>query len=224
MANPGSGCRGRRCWAPEPATAELPAHSVNRYQVKRLTVEQTAQLQEADRLSAEAMQLDETGKANEAAPLFEKALKIRRQVLGDDHPDVKVRTRDDMSRLRRPRNCITMLSCAWTRPAGTGKPFARSRRRWKFARDPRRRRLHKHEYAHLYSAFWHIVQRDFHGAEAAMLARHRLLEGEVRGLASDVRLRLKKVGARLRGDGRLHQGGAGVVADRRDRRERLRRR
>jgi CHAT domain-containing protein len=151
-----------------PATAELPAHSVNRYQVKRLTVEQTARLQEADRMSAEAMQLDQTGKVNEAAPLFEKALKIRRQVLGDDHPDLKVRTREDMARLQEAEK---LYNDAVMRLGLAGR-YGEAIRQVDKALEIRSDILGGDDLISTSMlsilSFWHLVQRDFQGAEVVM--------------------------------------------------------
>ena len=53
-----------------------------------LQLAQSAELQEAERLNQQVVQLYRQGKYNEAIPLAEKALAIREKVLGQEHPDV----------------------------------------------------------------------------------------------------------------------------------------
>ncbi|MEH1800478.1 MAG: tetratricopeptide repeat protein, partial [Nostoc sp.] len=49
---------------------------------------QSAQLAEAERLNEQAIKLYNEGKYSEAIPLAERALAIRKQILGEEHPDV----------------------------------------------------------------------------------------------------------------------------------------
>jgi tetratricopeptide (TPR) repeat protein len=52
------------------------------------STQQSAELQEAERLNQQVLQLYQQGKYNEAIPLAEKALAIREKLLGKEHPDV----------------------------------------------------------------------------------------------------------------------------------------
>ncbi|MDB9314662.1 tetratricopeptide repeat protein, partial [Spirulina sp. CS-785/01] len=52
------------------------------------TSEQNPQLAEAERLNQQVEQLYQAGKYEEAIPLAERALEIRQQVLGEEHPSV----------------------------------------------------------------------------------------------------------------------------------------
>ena len=147
-------------------------------QAKPLTAEQTAQLEEADRLSNEAMRLNDTGKANEASRLFEKALTIRGQVLGDDHPDVRVRTYGDMSRLGEAEK---LYNDAVIRLQGAGR-YGEAIRQVEKALQIRRDVLGGDDYISVqpmltYVMFWHILQRDFHKAESAALRTNEYYKG-----------------------------------------------
>ncbi|BAY65055.1 peptidase-like protein [Calothrix brevissima NIES-22] len=53
-----------------------------------LSAQQSAELAEAERLNQQVEQLYQQGKYSEAIPLAERALTIREQVLGKEHPDV----------------------------------------------------------------------------------------------------------------------------------------
>ncbi|MBE8968722.1 tetratricopeptide repeat protein [Nostocales cyanobacterium LEGE 12452] len=53
-----------------------------------LSTNQSAQLAEAKRLEQQAEKLSNEGKYGEAIPLVERVLAIRKQTLGDEHPDV----------------------------------------------------------------------------------------------------------------------------------------
>ena len=70
-----------------PATAERPAATRGKpSRVKPLTAEQTAQLEEADRLSNEAIRLHDAGKAKKRLPFSRKRRRFVRQVLGTITP------------------------------------------------------------------------------------------------------------------------------------------
>ncbi|NJR51996.1 MAG: tetratricopeptide repeat protein, partial [Leptolyngbyaceae cyanobacterium CSU_1_3] len=55
---------------------------------RSFSAEQTTALKEAKRLEQQVEQLYEQGKLNEAIPLAEQALTIRKSILGESHPDV----------------------------------------------------------------------------------------------------------------------------------------
>ncbi|MEN9244706.1 MAG: tetratricopeptide repeat protein, partial [Gloeomargarita sp. DG02_5_bins_242] len=52
------------------------------------TVAQSAELQEAERLNQQVIELYERGRYAEALPLAQRSLAIREQALGKDHPSV----------------------------------------------------------------------------------------------------------------------------------------
>ncbi len=162
----------------EPATAERPQASGDKpSQAKPLTAEQATRLEEADRMSYEATQLDRAGKVDEASRLFQKALKIRRQVLGDDHPDLKVRTREDMARLE---DANKLYNDAVIRLQGAGK-YGEAIRQAGKALQIRREVLGGDDMisANMLTQvwFWNLLQRDFHGAEAAALQSAEYYKG-----------------------------------------------
>lgn len=68
----------------------------------RAATEQDRTAQEATRLSAEALRLAGTGKPNDALPLAERALQLREQALGAQHPEVIV-TLNRLANLYRDR-------------------------------------------------------------------------------------------------------------------------
>ncbi|MGO8689850.1 MAG: CHAT domain-containing protein [Thermoguttaceae bacterium] len=151
-----------------PATAERPAATRGKpRRVKPLTAEQTAQLEEADRLSNEALRLHDAGDPKQADPLFEKAATIRRTILGDDHPDVKVRTADDMARLGEAEK---LFNDAVMRLQAAGK-YGEAIRQVEKVLQMRREVLGGDDFisagmlTHVF--FWNILQRDFHKAESA---------------------------------------------------------
>ncbi|MFP4009849.1 MAG: tetratricopeptide repeat protein, partial [Spirulinaceae cyanobacterium] len=53
-----------------------------------LTTQQTAQLEEANRLNQQVLQMLREGQYTAAIPLAQQALAIREQALSSDHPDV----------------------------------------------------------------------------------------------------------------------------------------
>src|SRR5262249_55406927 len=72
--------------------AKQPGTSAGRYEIRvielRTATAQDRALQEARQLYAEAVRLNRAGKYDEALPLSDRALDIRENVLGPDHPDV----------------------------------------------------------------------------------------------------------------------------------------
>jgi CHAT domain-containing protein/tetratricopeptide (TPR) repeat protein len=145
--------------------------------VKPLTAEQTAQLEEADRLSNEAIRLHNTGHQQEAGPLFEKAGRIRRGILGDNHPDVKVRTYEDMSRLG---EAAKLYSDAVTRLQRAGK-YGEAVRQAEKALQIQRDILGGDDYMSAQMLtnvfFLHVLQRDFQRAESAALRSAEYYKG-----------------------------------------------
>ena len=128
-------------------------------------------------MSGEATRLFGTAKVNEAAPLFEKALKIRRQVLGDNHPDVKLRTHDDMARLG---EAMKLYNDALTRLQPAGK-YGEAIRQIEKVLEIRREVLGGDDYLSanmlFYLSFMHLLQRDFRGAEAVLLRAAEYFKG-----------------------------------------------
>ncbi len=53
-----------------------------------LLVQQSDELEEANRLHQQVIQLNEQGKYNEAIPIAERVLEIRQRLLGENHLDV----------------------------------------------------------------------------------------------------------------------------------------
>jgi tetratricopeptide (TPR) repeat protein len=55
--------------------------------ISQVSTQDTEALAEAERLNDQAVELYQQGKYNEAIPLAEQALAIRKKQLGDNHPD-----------------------------------------------------------------------------------------------------------------------------------------
>jgi CHAT domain-containing protein/Flp pilus assembly protein TadD len=68
----------------------LPVEKVSAQYSSMILIAQATGLEEAERLNQKAIQLYEQGKYDEAVPLAEQALVIRKRVLGDRHSDVAV--------------------------------------------------------------------------------------------------------------------------------------
>ena len=65
------------------------AEEVGNYRmIVRSASPEDLQLAEAQQLSQQVLQLNQQGKYDEAVPLAERALAIRRKILGEEHPDV----------------------------------------------------------------------------------------------------------------------------------------
>ncbi|EAW34379.1 CHAT domain-containing protein [Lyngbya sp. PCC 8106] len=73
------GCSGLLTTTPQPVRGQTNSAEI---------VQQSDELEEAERLNQQVIQLRQQGKYNEAIPLAEQVLEIRERILGENHPDV----------------------------------------------------------------------------------------------------------------------------------------